>query len=274
MNKKTFLSIFVLLAAVSGAWAQAGDVTMTKTGDTYSGTFIMPTYDVEVITELWYRLSETGTNSADIKAKSDVFLERTLSSGAWNTFCVPFNAAIPSGWTVKELSSTSYDSQSLTLNFSDATSIVAGTPYLVQVDAEVVDPTFEGISQDWSASNPVTKDYVTFVPVLTPTTLTANDKTKVYLGGENTLYYPSKDVTVKGFRAYFVLNNGLTAGDKAAARNIVLNFGDETTGVGHTEIMEITEEADAWYTLDGRRLSSKPTQRGVYINSGKKVIIK
>ena len=29
-----------------------------------------------------------------------------------------------------------------------------------------------------------------------------------------------------------------------------------------------------WHTLDGRRLSGKPTQKGVYINKGKKIIIK
>lgn len=31
---------------------------------------------------------------------------------------------------------------------------------------------------------------------------------------------------------------------------------------------------DAWYTLDGRRLMSKPTQRGLYINNGKKFVVK
>lgn len=29
-----------------------------------------------------------------------------------------------------------------------------------------------------------------------------------------------------------------------------------------------------WYTLDGRRLSGKPTAKGIYINNGQKVIIK
>jgi hypothetical protein len=32
--------------------------------------------------------------------------------------------------------------------------------------------------------------------------------------------------------------------------------------------------SDAWYTLDGRRLSGKPTQKGIYINNSKKVVIK
>ena len=33
-------------------------------------------------------------------------------------------------------------------------------------------------------------------------------------------------------------------------------------------------QADAWYTLDGRKLNGKPTTKGLYIHNGKKVIIK
>ena len=30
----------------------------------------------------------------------------------------------------------------------------------------------------------------------------------------------------------------------------------------------------AWYTLDGKRLNGVPTTKGLYINNGKKVVIK
>ena len=33
-------------------------------------------------------------------------------------------------------------------------------------------------------------------------------------------------------------------------------------------------DADAWYTLDGRKLDSKPTRKGLYIHGGRKVVIK
>jgi hypothetical protein len=32
--------------------------------------------------------------------------------------------------------------------------------------------------------------------------------------------------------------------------------------------------SDAWYSLDGRRLSAKPARKGLYIHDGKKVVIK
>jgi len=38
-------------------------------------------------------------------------------------------------------------------------------------------------------------------------------------------------------------------------------------------ITQLTIKAGAWYTLDGRRLSGKPTQKGIYIVNGKKVVL-
>ena len=38
--------------------------------------------------------------------------------------------------------------------------------------------------------------------------------------------------------------------------------------------LTIENEADAWYTLDGRRLNSTPGTRGIYIKNGKKIILK
>jgi hypothetical protein len=50
-----------------------------------------------------------------------------------------------------------------------------------------------------------------------------------------------------------------------------LNFGDdESTGITTTNY---TNSSDAWYTIDGQLLNGKPTQKGIYINNGKKVVI-
>lgn len=49
-----------------------------------------------------------------------------------------------------------------------------------------------------------------------------------------------------------------------------------TTTIGSIENGEliIENDADNWYTLDGLKLNGKPTQKGLYINNGKKVAIK
>ena len=44
-----------------------------------------------------------------------------------------------------------------------------------------------------------------------------------------------------------------------------------TTGIS---TVGAASETDGWYSLDGRKLDGKPTKKGLYINNGKKVVIK
>ena len=107
-----------------------------------------------------------------------------------------------------------------------------------------------------------------------------SDRTVLYLGASNTLYYPTEAVTIGAFRAYFKLQGDLIAGDPVEedetgqhVRSFKLNFGDET---GISEISDCSKysgRSEEWYTLDGRRLNGKPSQRGIFINKGVKVVI-
>ncbi len=48
----------------------------------------------------------------------------------------------------------------------------------------------------------------------------------------------------------------------------------EDDPVGIKSIDNAVDNEGGWYTLDGRKLAGKPTQKGIYVNSGKKVMIK
>ena len=50
----------------------------------------------------------------------------------------------------------------------------------------------------------------------------------------------------------------------------------ETTAIGEidTKTGKMTFDSEAWYTLDGVKLSGKPSTKGIYINNGKKIVIK
>ena len=50
----------------------------------------------------------------------------------------------------------------------------------------------------------------------------------------------------------------------------------ETTAIGtlDTKTGELSFDSEAWYTLDGVRLSGQPSTKGIYINNGKKIVIK
>lgn len=50
------------------------------------------------------------------------------------------------------------------------------------------------------------------------------------------------------------------------------NFVNGSSGIG-TMNHEPTTNNQTWYSLDGRRLSQKPTNKGIYINNGRKIIV-
>lgn len=212
--------------------------------------------------------NSTALSTADGNVYN-VTLTRTLQAGGWNTFCTPFNAATPSGWTVKELSSSEFNSSTgeLTLTFGNAASIEAGKPYLVKVTATVVNPVFDGVTVS-NTTTTTEKTAVDFVPVMNPTSLTGGDKTVLFVTGGNKLTYPSGNGNINGFRAYFRLK-----GDAASARAFRMSFDDNVTGIV-TVLSDEPTTANGTYTLDGRRIEGQPTQKGVYIVNGKKTIIK
>ena len=196
---------------------------------------------------------------------------------------VGVNAACPRGSNTRGFSN-GFDATdgTLYLAFKEATAINAGVPYLVKWDAAGADftsPVFSGVTINAKASTTVSDadtglQEVQMVGCYSPVSVVADDKSILFLGDENTLYYSSVNRNIRSCRAYFsVPYINQTPGAKARA--FVLNFDDEEA----TGILEISADSkekkdDAWYSLDGVRLSGKPTQRGMYINKGNKVIIK
>ena len=84
------------------------------------------------------------------------------------------------------------------------------------------------------------------------------------------------------YKGEFVLNKAgtlkagtvylpVSAGGGSGARLKISRGGN--TGIENIEYT-IKPQSDAWYTLDGRRLSSKPTKKGLYLQGGKKIVVK
>ncbi len=212
------------------------------------------------------------------KVKTLTLSGRTLfKDGLWNTLCLPFDmtaeqvTAQLAPTQLKTLSKSSYANGKLTLTFDDATTITAGQPYLIKWDSgsDMNDPAFTDVTISGALAN-VDTDYITFAGTYSPVGLSANNKHVLYLAADNKLYYPTAAMTIRACRGVFCLN-GITAGDlPGQVRSFVLDFGDETTGIKTVN----SHNVDTWYTLDGRRLSAKPTQKGLYINNGRKTVIK
>ena len=258
------------------AYTAGVDLTPSADGKTWT-LAATPAFDIEleVEYETALALSETTDNSAALTEwdgyEADVTLTRTLQAGGYNTFAVPFNMAIPEGWTVKELNTASIAGQVLTLNFADATTIEAGKPYLVKVAAQtdLSQAAFAGaiVSKE---TQPYTSATVDFIPTLGATDIETDDVRKIlFFGAENTLYRPnSTSSRMKGFRAYFQLK------EAAEVKGFEMNLGDEdATGIIEIQNSKFkNQDDDVIYNVAGQRLER--TQRGINIVSGKKVIIK
>ena len=237
--------------------------------------------------------------------------DRTLwKDGMWNTLCLPFDvtdgdetdnltfSGTPlQGAIVKTLDSATYADGTLTVCFSsDQTAIEAGKPYIVrwtrpddyvaydgtnaEVCSDVVNPVFHDVTITSRVPAQVEGEGASLIGTYSPYILYGEDNTMVYLGSDNKLYYPYDAMTIGSMRAYFRLADGITAGELSdtksnAAHTFVPNFGDEqTTGITVADGANVTDSSDTWYMIDGRKLSGKPVTSGVYINKGKKVVVK
>ena len=238
-------------------------------------------------------LYDQGTDNAKIisdnanESRNVALIGRTLyKDGAWNTLCLPFSISDCTGTplegaTVKTLASTTFSDGTLTMNFTeDLTGIEAGKPYIVKwaEGTDIANPVFTGVTISNATANAET-DYVDFVGCYSPVNIYTDKKTNLYLGADNTLYYPTASgFKVNACRGYFQLKQGLTAGSQSAgARAFVLNFGDDSNATGIISVYDsgfTVNGSDAWYSLDGCRLNGKPTAKGIYINNGRKVVIK
>ena len=58
----------------------------------------------------------------------------------------------------------------------------------------------------------------------------------------------------------------------AGARSMAIVIGGDATGI--KTMKQLTIDSDGWYSIDGRRLNSRPTAKGVYLHHGDKVVIK
>ena len=208
-----------------------------------------------------------------------------IKDGAWNTLCLPFDMTAAqvteqlAPTALKTLSSTELNDNTLTLNFEDATEIVAGKPYIIKwaSGSNLVNPTFTGVTVSNAAAN-VTTAYADFIGTYAPIVWTSKDKSILFLGvngDKNTLYYPqpsgNQNPGINAFRAYFQLKNCTTN-----ASAFVLNFGDDATSIKSLtpDPSPTGEGNEYWFDLSGRKLDKQPTQKGIYIHGNKKVVIK
>lgn len=166
-----------------------------------------------------------------------------------------------------------------------ATANNAGVLTMTQVETT---PAGEGLMLKGTANETF---YVPALFNLTPEALTGNnlkgltkitevettegDYTNFILSQQNGViaWYPlAAKYALKAHSAYLqLLTNDVFTGD--GTRAISMEFEDGVT-TGFIQIATDDVEDGDWYGIDGVKFNQKPTQRGVYINNGRKVIVK
>ena len=103
---------------------------------------------------------------------------------------------------------------------------------------------------------------------------TQDDQTTLILSaaGSNGLnwYAMSKDGELKANSAYLLLPTADLPEDGDGTR-LTMDFCGGSNGIS---VASVKQNTNTWFTIDGRQLKAKPVSKGIYVNNGKKVVIK
>lgn len=249
------------------------------------------TFNVKITEKTYTILDETSTTAPVASGGPvDIQVKRTIKANEWSTLVLPFDMTEAQlkealGSDVKlaefedyEAEYTGDDVTGLTVNFvaTDLTEGFYGNyPYLVKTSKDItefivtstIDPDEEGAVAEYDNGKTGKQRKVLGSLIGTYHAGDAIPADGLFLNG-NKFWYSTGGTKIKAFRAYFMLNDVLSGVAEAKVRFMV----DEDAAA----IEGITSDMEdgVWYTLDGRPLNGKPTERGVYIVNNKKVLIK
>ena len=268
----------------------------------------MPAYDIELSAEYYDEVTLTdgeAITALNTYTGQEIWVNytRTFTAGKPSTVCLPFDYEVKTGenfYTFTGITKNG-DEYVATMTLYSGANLVANTPYLYK-SATTGATDFSGTytlpaaitagtttSGDWKFVGTYTTQTWNVAPtgIYGFSAQAANDGIT-----QGEFVKVGAYVRVKPMRCYLMYKDG--AEDYSAARGfsdvpstlsdplpekIKVRFIDangEVTGIGtlHTHTGEVNFDSKTWYTLDGIRLAEKPTQQGIYVNNGKKVVVK
>lgn len=231
----------------------------------------------------------------------DVIYTRPFTAGKASTVCLPFEYVKKSGEKFYAFTSVSKDGDDYVADMTEdaAATLTANTPYLF-MPSTTGDVNFSGtytipaaikagktVSGDWT----FTGTYETKEWEDAPTGIygfSAQDTEDGISQGQ--FVKVGKYVFIKPMRAYLMYKGGsenyaavrMKAPTRGAADEMLpetisvrlIDADGEVSAIGTLNTVTGKVSLDGWYTLSGKRLMGQPTQKGIYVNNGKKVIIK
>ncbi len=190
-------------------------------------------------------LRDTEDNSIKLNDAIDqttnVRVFRTLTSGMYNTLCLPFDLATLDGTPLAgaellELSNVEVreteTTQDINLQFTETSELIAGVPYLIQPTSDITLPMeFNNVMIATTEGTIDGFDVVTFNGILSPVTLFEGDKSVLFLTSNNILAWPNVTANMNGMRAYFQLADTEESSPMQMSARISVDRGSTTEDI-------------------------------------------
>lgn len=252
----------------------AESFTVTFAGSGKNNRFFL---DEVMVTPQEITLDENSDNIVEAAENVNVTLKRTFyKDGEWNTLCLPFAVAdAKTAFDNAELREVdTKNSHDNTIVFKKATAIEAGKPYLIKwanssSAAVNVEKKFEGVTLVAAATPVVVKEGgISFNGFYKMTEASELGASVAAIGAGNKLFKVTSG-EMKGFRAAFVLKPATPA----AGIKVVID--GTTTGIEDLVVDGVKANGRV-YNLNGQYVgnSLNGLQPGIYIQNGKKVVVK
>lgn len=253
------------------------------------------------------RLSDNYDNSDILTSYHDQTCTVELSGrtlykdGKWNTLCLPFDLTLSGsvlkgdGVVAKVLDGTNTSLNAaglLSLTFTSVSvdsEIEAGTPFIIKwnnTGEHLSNVQFSNVTVNNATPTAVTfsnafGDPGQFVGTYSPFSIgdTSNGTYDgdindiILLSSDNTLGYSKNPRTLRSCRAHFMIPT--TSSGIRAMMDFDIDFDDEeVTAIANLKSQISSLKPESWFTLQGVKLDSKPTQRGIYLHNGRKEAIR
>ena len=216
-------------------------------------------------------LDETSTVSPTTANRANVLVKRSIKAGEWSTLVLPFSM---SETIVKEvfgddveladLQGYDLNGNGISVNFTTVTDMEANHPYIIKTTKDIAQ--FKVNSVTIENPNPVYEPATNAKFVGTYVAGTAIPSSALFLS-DNKFWYSNGKSISKGFRGYFILDDA-NLGQSSSRISLVI---DGTTAV-KTILNDMPDNQTFLYNLQGIRV--KAPAKGIYIQNGKKVVIK
>ena len=211
---------------------------------TENNVCLVPAQKLQVIDKK-LNLRDTEDNFSKLNDAIDqttnVRVFRTLTSGMYNTLCLPFDLATLDGTPLAgaellELSNVEVreteTTQDINLQFTETSELIAGVPYLIQPTSDITLPMeFNNVEIATTEGTIDGFDVVTFNGILSPVTLFEGDKSVLFLTSNNILAWPNVTANMNGMRAYFQLTDTEESSPMQMSARISVDRGSTTEDI-------------------------------------------